>query len=228
MGQSWMSRWTPAALLLGAAALAALGGCTTPSKANIELRKQNQQLHDQLATLQRTHAADQATIAGLQHSTTTLPTLPQQRLEQLFTTHGFSIGRLTGGADLDPARPGDEGLKVYITPTDGQGDSLKAAGSIEISAFDLAKEGNQKIGAWSFPLQDAAKNWYGSLLSCYVLTCPWQTIPRHDRLTVKIVFTDALTGRRFTQQKVLEVVLPPEPATQPSQTPASQPSPSPQ
>jgi hypothetical protein len=201
-----------AALLLGGAALAAGGGCTTPDKANIALRKQNQQLHEQITTLQRVHQADQATLAGLQAGST-VPTLPQDRLEQLFTVHGFSIGRLTGGADLDRERPGDEGLKVYVTPTDQQGDALKAAGSFEVEAFDLALEGNQKIGAWSFPLQEAQKNWYGALLKCYVLSCPWQAAPRHARLTVKITFTDALTGRRFTQQKVVEVRPPGGPAT---------------
>jgi hypothetical protein len=208
------NQWSVAALLVGGAALASLGGCTTPDKANIALRKQNQQLQEQVTTLQRVHAADQAAIAGLRHAGATLPTLPPERLDQLFTVHGFTIGRLTGGADLDPARPGDEGLKLYVTPIDKQGDSLKAAGSFEIEAFDLARQESQKIGAWSFPLQDAGKNWYGTLLNCYVLTCPWQTVPRHDRLTVKITFTDALTGRRFTQQKVVEVRVPMTPATQ--------------
>ncbi len=199
---------------MAAGLLLLAGGCTTPDKANIELRKQNQTLQDELDTLRRTHAADEATISGLRESRTTVPLLPEKRLGQLFTVHGFNIGRLTGGADLDPAKAGDEGIKVYVTPFDGNGDSLKAAGAFDVELFDLARQGNQKIGDWSFPLTDAGKNWYGSLLNCYVLTCPWQTTPTHDELTVKITFTDALTARRFTQQKVIKIQ--PPPSTQPA------------
>jgi hypothetical protein len=43
-----------------------------------------------------------------------------------------------------------------------------------------------------------------------VLKCPWQgKAPGHDELTVKVTFTDELTGREFTEQKVVRVKLPP-------------------
>src|SRR3954452_4154622 len=112
--------------------------CSSPSTANIELRKEKQALQDQIAELNRVHQADQATIQGLQNQIGTLPTLPQNRLDQLFTVHGLELGRLTGGADLDPKKPGDEGIKVYATPTDDDGEPIKAAGTFVIEAFDLA------------------------------------------------------------------------------------------
>src|SRR2546423_11300185 len=105
-------------------------GCATPNTANIELRKQIDQLQSQLADLKRQHEADQATIAGLK-SEHTIATLPEDRLAQLVTTHGLKFGRLTGGADLDPNKPGDEGIKLVVCPIDDQGQALKAAGSFE-------------------------------------------------------------------------------------------------
>jgi hypothetical protein len=192
-------------VLLGSLALA---GCTTPNKANILLRKENQNLRDRLALLERTHDADRARIRGLETSATTLPSLPADRLDELFTVHGLRIGRLTGGADLDSNKPGDEGLKIYIVPMDQAGEDLKAAGSFTIEAFDLEMKEQQKIGQWRFDLSQAKKDWYGSLLYCYVLTCPWQAQPRHPRLTVKITFTDALTGREFRAQRVVNIELP--------------------
>jgi hypothetical protein len=186
----------------------ALASCTTPNKANILLRKENQDLHDRVTRLERTHEADRAKIAGLESSATTLPSLPPNRLDELFTVHGLRIGRLTGGADLDSAKPGEEGLKVYVVPTDQAGEDIKAAGSFTIEAFDLSQDKDQKIGQWNFDLQQSKKGWYGSLLYSYVLTCPWQKVPTHSKLTVKITFTDALTGRRFQTQRVVDVELP--------------------
>src|SRR4051794_17481142 len=83
------------------ASLVALTGCGSPNVASIEVRKQNQSLRDEVDTLKRAREADAATNKSLQEKVGTVPTLPQDRLEKLFTTHGLALGRLTGGADLD-------------------------------------------------------------------------------------------------------------------------------
>jgi hypothetical protein len=191
-------------------ACAALAGCGAPSAANIELRKQNQDLREQIEGLNRTHDADQATIKGLQGQIGTLPTLPADRLEKLFTTHGIELGRLSGGLDADPAKPGDEGLRIDVTPTDDQGQKLKAAGSFTVEAFDLAAKPAQ-IGKWAFDAAATRQAWVGALMSYhYVLKCPWQaTAPAREDLTVKVTFRDELTGRLFEAQRVIKVKLPP-------------------
>lgn len=196
-----------------AALLLAVAGCGSPNVASIEVRKQNQDLREQVESLTRAHEADAATIRSLQDRVGTIPTLPQERLNKLFTTHGLTLGRLTGGADLDHAKPGDEGLKVYATPTDDEGQALKAAGSFVIEAFDLAAN-PPAIGKWTFDVDAARKSWVGALMSHqYVLTCPWQTRPGHDDITVKVTFRDELTGREFTAQKAVKVERPSPPAS---------------
>jgi hypothetical protein len=187
-----------------------LTGCGSPNVASIEVRKQNQSLREELETLKRAREADAATIQSLQQQVGTLPTLPQDRLEKLFTTHGLTLGRLTGGADLDREKPGDEGLKIYATPTDDQGESLKAAGSFTVEAYDLTTNPPATVGKWTFDTKAARQQWLGSVLArAFVLTCPWQTPPQHAELTVKVTFRDELTGRDFHQQKVVKVHLPP-------------------
>src|SRR5207237_1847083 len=104
-----------------------LAGCGHPNRANIVLRKQNQQLLGKIDDLERRHEADVATIRGLTDRVGTVPTLPPDRLERTSTAHSITINRLTGGADLDPDKPGDEGIKVYINVWDQHGDWLKAA-----------------------------------------------------------------------------------------------------
>lgn len=193
-----------------------VAGCSAPNRANIELRKQNQQLQTQLNDLQVRVQGDQRVIAGLQEQRGTLPTLPPARLDQLFTTHGLEFERLTGGADLDPARPGDEGFVVYIVPTDQTGDKLKAAGTFDIDAFDLDDPKDPHIGHWHFDAQQAKQTWSSMLFNYnYVLTCRWQSrVPRHRNLTIKVKFFDELTQTPFTAQRVIQINVPPQ--TQPA------------
>jgi hypothetical protein len=188
-----------------------VAGCGKPNIASIEVRRSNQTLRDEVAGLKRAREADAATIKALEARATTVPSLPTARLEDLFTTHGLQLGRLTGGADLDRNKPGDEGLKVYATPTDDEGQPFKAAGSFVVEAFDLSANPPQ-VGRWTFDTKTARGTWVGMALArAFVLTCPWQTPPQHAELTVKVTFRDELTGREFHEQKLVKIQ-PPAPA----------------
>jgi hypothetical protein len=147
-------------------------------------------------------------IDSLQNRVGTLQTLPRERLAKLFTTHDIKLGKLTGGADLDVAKPGQEGLKVYVTPVDESGDALKAAGSFTVEAFDVSRENKPKIGSWTVE-GDAAKQAWSSVLNRanYVLTLSWQTVPTGETLHLEITFIDELTQARF--KKAIDVPIQP-------------------
>jgi hypothetical protein len=196
--------------LCSSVALILIAGCSgKPNSANIALREKNQGLSDQIAQLNRQHDADVATINSLQQSKGTLPTLPQDRLDRLFTAHGLRFGRLTGGVRLNPRSSGDDAIKVYIVPTDDAGEPLKAAGSFVVEAFDLDEPSSPRVGHWEFGADESRKNWFGAaMLYNYVLTCPLSTSPKHAKLTLKVAFVDELTSRRFEAQKVIGIALP--------------------
>jgi hypothetical protein len=201
-------------VLVCAALFTLVTGCGSPNVPGIAVRKENQALKDEVATLKRAREADAATMKSLEARATTVPSLPSAQLENLFTTHGLQLGRLTGGADLDRDKPGDEALKVYATPTDDDGQPFKAAGSFVVEAFDLASKEPQ-IGKWTVDTRTARQQWLGSaLVRAYVLTLPWQTPPQHPDITVKVTFRDELTGREFHEQKLVKIQ--PPPATQPA------------
>jgi hypothetical protein len=198
--------------VLLACCVPALSGCflvKKPDKSNIELRKKNQELESRIGDLQRKSEGDVATIRSLQDKAGILPTLPQDRLAKLFTTHDISLGRLTGGADLDPAKPGDEGLKVYVTPLDESGDPLKAAGSFKIDAFDPSPEKGARVGTWSIDATAARAAW-SSVLNRYnyVLMLPWQTPPAGNQLHIDVTFVDELTQREFKKSTDVTVTRP--------------------
>jgi hypothetical protein len=178
------------------------GGCSSPDKANITLRKQNAELRSKIESLQRQHEADAASMRAIEaRNGTTLPTLPNDRVAELFTAHGLSFGKLTG---KDPGK--SNGLKVYVVPTDAAGEPLKAAGSFVIQAFDLAAGAENQVGRWEFPLAEASKNWFGKgLLYTYVLPLQLERTPAHHEITLRVVFKDALTGREIAAQRAVKI-----------------------
>ena len=127
-------------------------------------------------------------------------------------------------SDLD--KPGDDGVKVTITPVDQAGSDLKAAGSGKVQVYDLAApEGENLVAECSYDANTTAKDWVDSLFgSYYNFQCKWRSgPPAHSELTVRAAFTDYLTGKTFTAQKVIQVELPPkdEPKTRPATAPAT-------
>lgn len=173
-----------------------ISGCTSPSAANIKLRKELQDQQAEIDQLKREHAAD---AAGRRATATTGPTIPPalspDQTAGLFTTHGIRLGRLTG--------QDDKGLVIHLIPTDDAGDDFKAAGGITVEAFDLAAEG-KRVGRWEFDAAKARSFWNGTGLRYeYVVPCPWTDKPATSQLTVKVTFNDALTGRVFDTQQVV-------------------------
>ena len=174
-----------------------LVGCSKPNSANIELRKKNQELQTKVDQLQKRYQGDQATIASLQSQKGSLPTLPTTRMAELFTCTGLEINKLTGYRK--------DGLKVYVVPTDAAGDVLKTAGAVTVEAYDLARKDQPLLGRWEFPVADAGKNWYESMIvRGYALTCDIAQPTAPSEITIRATFTDALTQRTFTAQRVIK------------------------
>ncbi len=183
-------------------------GCGSPDHANIVLRKKEQDLSAKADALTRQHEADTQLIRGLRERTGTLQTLSSKRLDRLYFTHALKLGRLTGGADLDRQRPGDEGLKIYVSPLDQDGETIKAAGSFTIQAYDLSRNDHPRIGEWNFDLAQSRQAWRGAMMHHgYVLTCPWQTAPAKSPIHIEITFVDELTQTPFHQTVDVKVDL---------------------
>ena len=211
-GQAWLAH-----LLLVSALLTV--GCGSPDKANIQLRKDKQELERKLGEMKLQHDAAIARISAYEKNTGTVETLPGERLDQLFTVHKIDLGNLTGGADTDLKSPGDEALKVYLVPMDESGDPIKASGHVTVELFDLSRSGDNRIGAWEYDPKQLKETWRSFFrLNGFVMTCPWQTKPERGGLAVRVTFRDLLTGRTFEKLKDIQVKPPGSaPATQPQQ-----------
>jgi len=185
-----------------------IAGCNSPSAVNIELRKQNQVLQDRVNQLTAQNQRELDALAACQRSHPTTAALAPDRLEQLVTTHGITLGKLTGGDNPDSTKSFDSQLQVYVVPIDVDGTPIKAAGTFKVQAFDLDDPTKPLVGSWDFDLDQTRKLFYSQLmLYTYVLDCPFPKSPAHGNLTIRVTFDDALTGREFVSQVQAKVRL---------------------
>jgi hypothetical protein len=188
-----------------AGCLVVSAGCL-PSTANIKLRKENQDLRDQVEKLERERAADAARIAALEGSATRPVIASQTQLDRLYTVHGLSFGSLTGGYKDNDEATQDSGVVVHVVPTDQDMQKLKAAGQFSVTLFDLSQPDKPLVGKRSFSLDAAKANWYGqAMLFNYVLKVPFQTRPTGHEILVRVEFTDELTSRKLVAEKNVKV-----------------------
>lgn len=138
----------------------------------------------------------------------TLSGLPDQlKGENLYSVQNVEIGKYTGFFDKDKDGT-KEKLIVYIEPIDEQGDVIKAAADIEVELWDLSKtDGSALLAKWPAVKPDELKNlWFASMVKVnYRLTFDiTDKVESFDEpLTVKVTFTDYLSGKVFKKQKVI-------------------------
>ena len=189
------------------ALLGLAGGCDDAGVTISQLRQRNLALEKQLGQLKRDHLALQEELKGRKAQITRLQALGVRRLDLLNSATRIEIDRLSGGYDQD-GRPGDEGVVVYLKPIDAEGDVIKAAGEIEIQLWDLAGTPDELlIGQYVLDARHARKAWYGKLLTKhYTIHCPWRDqAPRHNEITVRVLFTDYVSGEVLTDQRVCRI-----------------------
>jgi hypothetical protein len=160
------------------------------------LERENDQLRQQLARHDK--------------QVETLQELGDKRMEHLFYVDHISLGRYTGGWDLDG--DGDQdGVKVFLIPYDQYGSVIKAAGDVTVQLYDLGAEAEDNlIGEYNWPVEKMAETWASGFMSShFTLDCPWPDAdtPENNVITVRLVFLEYLTGKTFNAQKTCEIDL---------------------
>lgn len=130
----------------------------------------------------------------------------KQRLAQLDTLAKIKLGKRTG-LYVKEDTPDQGALLVYIEPTDTQQDFIKAIGTVQVQLWDLEAEPTQaKLVEWTLTPEQLKQHWGGNIFgSYYRLTFSIEDIiTGHEKdLTIKVKFTDYLTGKVFRDQKTI-------------------------
>ena len=177
-----------------------------------QLRKDLESARAEAKTARQAASEAKSELARKQKRIDTLVSLGPDRLKKLYYTTSIKLGQYTGGADLD-GQAGDDGIKVFLRPIDTNGDTIKAAGSVTVQLYDLARAADKTlIGEYKWSIDEVAKAFSGGFLTYHFsFTCPWKSgPPKHDEITVRVEFIDYLTGKTLSVQKVCKVDLPAE------------------
>jgi uncharacterized coiled-coil protein SlyX len=208
------NQWPGAVLAL----LVPLAGCDAFGGGSQETRRLEQQVAAQkehITKLEADVVALKQTVDEQREQIRTLQALGPERLDELVYPVRIELDRLTGGYD-DDGRPGDDGVVAYVHPIDADGHIIKAAGSIVMEVFDLAASAEARLVTRAeLDVPNTRKAWYGRLWTHhFTVRCPWpppaRKPPAHRDLTVKVQFTDLLTGKTLTAQKAVTIEFPPE------------------
>ena len=182
-------------------------GCANPEE-NKSNTIQLEQLTLENNELQKQIEQSEKENEQLKKQVQTLSGLPENvKLENLNRLENIKIGRYTGFFDKN-----DDGKKetliVYLQPTDAEGDAIKAVGTAEVQLWDLNKTNNKALlGQWKVGPDELKNLWFETFLSIYYrLTFDVADIVENmeEPPTVKITFTDYLTGKVFNDQKVIK------------------------
>ena len=182
-------------------------GCATPNDKESPATKIGQ-LTQEHTQLQEQIEQSNAENKQLKDQIQVLSGLPENvKLENLNRLEKIKIGRYTGFFDKDKDGK-KEKLIVYIQPIDEQGDTIKVTGAVDVQLWDLNKtDGEALLGEWKVEPGELKKLWFATLVTInYRLT--FEVADKieslEESLTVKLTFTDYMTGKVFKEQKVIK------------------------
>ncbi|MHC4192593.1 MAG: hypothetical protein ACYS8I_00960 [Planctomycetota bacterium] len=197
-------------LVLTGCLLGLVGACDNGGREDIELSLNNQIENLQQQKTELLTQIEQARIENqqLRNQMQVLSKLrAEAKLEELYTLQRIKIHKYTGFYDKDDDGK-TEKLIVYVQPIDKQGDIIKVPGSADVELWDLNKEQNEaRLGQWHMERDQLKDEWFTTLIKGNYRLVFDITDKVHDftqPLTVKVTFTDYITGKEFQEQRVIE------------------------
>ncbi len=128
------------------------------------------------------------------------------RLEILGRVRSIGISKRSGlyDRDKDGAK---ETLVVYVRVVDDAGDAIKAVGSMEVQLWDLNAEREARLGEWLVRPEELKEKWASTVMTSYfrlTFDVGEMVKGKDEELTVKVTFTDYITGKVVRKQAVIQ------------------------
>ncbi len=199
-----MTKWILRCIIV-TLAVVLTGGCgigKNPLLGDIDnLKNENTELSLKVQSLQQENVQ-------LTDQVNTLSSLDKDvRLNSLDTLDKIRIAKRTGLYDKDEDGT-RETLAVYIETLDTAQDFIKAVGTAQVELWDLdANPTAAKLAEWSLTPEQLHPLWGGNVFAGYYrLSFPVAGIVtgQEKTLTVKVTFTDTLSGKVLRDQTTIE------------------------
>lgn len=195
-------------IILAGWLLACVFGCDNGGAKTSPLVDQIERLTRERAELQRQVEQTKSENEELQKQVDMLKSLPEGvKGENLYSLQRAKVTNYTDLYDKDKDGK-KEKLIVYIQPVDNSGDVIKATGTADVQLWDLSRDGGEaQLAHWQVAPEELKKLWFaGVLFSNYRLTFDVADKVKDvtEPLTVKVAFTDYLSGKVFHEQRVIK------------------------
>jgi hypothetical protein len=200
---------------LGCVVYAVVAGCLLAFSAGCEngpagawsVREQIDTLREEKAQLTYELERAESRNERLERQIEVLSGLPENKLEGLYELQRVKVTRYTNLYDKD--KDGQyEKLIVYIQPIDEEGDIVKATGAVDVQLWDLNREQDEAlVGQWHVGPEELKELWFATIIiTNYRLTFDVADKIEEfkEPLTVKVTFTDYLSGKVFKEQRVIK------------------------
>ena len=184
-----------------------VAGCQKPNE-SAGLTVQIEQLTRQKEQLQEQIDQSKTENKKLKEQVQVLSGLSEDvKLEIVYSIQRIKIGRLSGFFDKDKDGKREK-MIVYVTPVDEDGDGIKATGAVNVQLWDLNKaNGEAMLGEWDVEPDELKKVWFKTLVAVnyrLAFDIPDTVKSFDEQLTVRLTFTDYLSGKVFKDQKVIK------------------------
>lgn len=193
--------------LLFALTLLPVAGCGIGSERKDPLEIRAQKLELEKTELMRDLQQSRAENKQLADQIKTLSVIPQSERANLYKLDRVNIVKYSNFYDKDNDGKREKFI-VYVQPVDAQGDAFKAAGTVSVQLWNLNNlNGQALLGQWQVEPKALRDMWFDTLVSAnyrIVLDTPEKLDILADPLTIKVTFTDYLSGEIFRDQHVID------------------------
>jgi hypothetical protein len=183
-----------------------LGGCGIGSERKTPAQMEVERLQQEKAGLTGEIQQFQAEIEQLRTQVRSLSALPKDGSNNPYELTAVRVAKISNFFDKDNDGK-QEKLVVYVQPIDAEGDIVKAAGTVAVQLWNLDNpNGEALLGQWQVEPAELRKLWFDAFTTGYRLTFdrPEGLEVLSVPLTVKVTFTDYLTGETFRVQQVIK------------------------
>jgi len=211
-------------LLCSCALMHFVAGCESAGSRSIllELEEERNTLRREKRDLARQFEKSKIENKDLKKRKEVLDNLPPGvKRENLYRLQKIKITKYTDFYDKDKDGK-KEKLIVYIQPIDEDGDIIKAVGAVDVRLQDPNKNDDQEpVAQWRVEPNRLKELWFAGFTSTsYKLTFDVadkisELESVSGGLTVKVTFTDYLTGKVLNEEKLIRIIEDP-PLTEPN------------
>jgi hypothetical protein len=184
--------------------LAFITGCENDHKKKISLADQIEQLTQEktqlVSQLQKAETEKKQLSEQVQ---VLIDIRPEVKPEDLYVLQKVKIHRYSGFYDKDKDGK-KEKLIVYVQPMDRHGDLIKAPGAVDVQ---LEHWDGKSLGRWHVDASELKTLWFSTLIKGnyrLMFDIADKVDDFTEPSTVKVTFTDYLTGRVFKQQRAIK------------------------